>query len=178
VKKILSLGILAIVLAVTAFAVSPVALAQTTTTPTEAQCAIGQARLTARITKVEAVKTAHTNIYTNIQTRLATLVDNATRTGYDTTALQAAVSNLNTKITTYADKSAAYSAALLAAKDTACTSTNAEFIAAIATARAALAEARTATAEVRSAFRGDVVKELKAYAEWLKENATAEEATE
>jgi len=178
VKKILSLGILAIVFAMTAFVVAPATHAQTATAPTAAQCAVGQTRLIARITKAEAVKTAHTNVYTNIQTRLATLVDNATRNAYDTATLETAVSNFDTKVTTYIDKSAAYSAALLAAKDTACTATNAEFITAVAAARAALVEARTATAEVRSAFRADVVKELKAYAAWLKENATTEEATE
>lgn len=174
-KKLLTLGVLAIVLALSAIIVAPVTQAQSTTTLTAAQCAAAQARLTVRITKVEAVKTAHTSVYTQIQTKLATIVDNATEKGYDTTALAKASADLTTKITAYTDKSAAYSAALLAAKDTACTSTNAEFIAAIAKARIALAEARVATLEVRSTIRGDVKNELKAYGTWLKENATTEE---
>lgn len=172
-KKLISLGVLVIAVTVSVVIGSSYAQAEEIR-PTQAQCTTAQERLTARITRVEAAKTAQTKVYTGLQTKLETLVSSATQNEYDTTALVAAQEAFTAKIAVYTEKTAAYSSALLAVKNAACSTTNTEFVKAVTDARTALAAARTATNDVRAAFRGAVITELKNYATWLKEQTGKE----
>ncbi len=173
-KKILSLGLLALVVVVSALSVAPIVSAQTST-PTEARCEAAKARLTMQIAKVETIKTNQMQAYTAIQTRVAEVVTSAGNSAFDTTTLVAAQTAFDTAIVTHTESVDTYTTALLTAKDTECTAANTEFVAAITTARAALKTARESTADVRATFREEVVPAVKEYATWLKENTDREE---
>jgi hypothetical protein len=176
VKKIVSAGLLIIAVSMVGILLAPTLQAQTT--PTSAQCAIAQARLTTRITKVDTVHAAQTNVYTNLQTRLETIITSATEAGYDEdgiAALTLAQTTVNTKIEAYTTAADAYTAALEAAKGKDCSTTVAEFRTAVIEARAARASLLTAATDVRASFRSDVIPALKDYAAWLKEQSDTTE---
>ena len=176
VKKIVSAGLLAIAILMVGVVVAPTLHAQAT--PTAAQCTAAQTRLATRITKVEAATTTQSKVYSDLQARVDALNSSATDAGYEVEGLAdftAAQTTLSNKIVAYVTASIAYSTALTAAKDTACSATNAEFRAAVIAARTALTTFRTASAEVRSTFRTEVIPVLKDYAAWLKEQAITEE---
>lgn len=174
-KKLQTMGLLALVVTISALAIVPTSYAQSIT-PTEAQCMTAQGRLTTQIAKVEATKTTQTKAYTAIQTKFSEYVTSAEQNTYDTTAMATAQTALTTKITTYTDAAASYATALLTAKDTKCGTTNTDFVNAVTTARTALTATRTATNDVRTTIREEVIPSLKDYATWLKDNAGSEEA--
>ena len=173
-KKILSLGLFALVITVATLAVAPFTLAQSTAR-TEAQCTIAKTRIEARTVKLETVRAAQAERYASIQTKFDTIVSSAEQNSFGTTTMVVAQEALMMKITAYTDAATAYSAALTSAKNVTCNTTNTELTAAIASARTALASLRDASTEVRTVVRGEVTDSLKEYATWLKDNATTEE---
>lgn len=176
VKKIVSAGLLLIAVSMVGILLAPTLHAQTT--PTTAQCTVAQARLTARILKVDAAHTAQTNLYTGLQTRLSTIITSATEAGYDEVglaALTAAQTTVNAKITAYTTAADAYTTALEAAKGKDCSTTVAEFRTAVIEARASRASLLAAATDVRASFRTDVIPAIKDYAAWLKEQSDTTE---
>lgn len=138
-----------------------------------ARCAVAEARLELRVTRVGAARENHAQIYSSIKSRLDTVVENATSAGYDTTDLVAARDSVQQEITTFTEKSDAYYQILTETKNLACGNSDGEFVASLADARLAMVELRTASIAVKTTVRQEAIPAVKDYAAWLKEQATS-----
>jgi hypothetical protein len=146
---------------------SPLALAQTTTTTEEPRCAVAKDRLTALLEAVTTTNAAHTSTYTQSKETIDALITRATDRGYDTATMTAAQTAVETKVKNFTEKATAYKTALMATSDAACGESEEAFLAALTSARNALTEVRTAATEVKTTFIDQAKPALAEYANWL-----------
>ena len=175
-KKVIHSGLIAIALVISGVAVASYPAGAVELTQA-VRCNVAQARLTTRITKVDAIKATQAKVYTDIQTKVDGYVTSAKTAGYDTTALAKASADLKTTLDAYTTKADTLSKDLTAAKNLSCGTDNAPFVAAIVTTRTDLTSVRTATKDVRTSIQTLAIPALKDYATWLKTHTTTSTTT-
>ena len=141
------------------------------------KCKAGQGKVSSVKGKIKGIETSRTQVHKNLMNRMNKLVEKLKAKGVDTTALEADIAVLQTKIDLFNTDLATYkqSVADLAIMD--CKTDPEGFKAALATARTNLEKVRTDAKEVHNYLKDTIKPLLKTLRDKVEGSATSEPET-
>lgn len=139
----------------------------------ERRCTVAEARIGVILTRMKNTGERRTTTYQNLKEKVQATVDKAKDAGYDTTKLEADLTDLDTALKDYRSTTVTLYQNIQDTEDYACGESEGAFTDALKTARMQLPVVGDAAKDVQAIYQNQIKPDLQDLRTWLKDKAAS-----